>query len=191
MTVAFAYFTRQSRPRCTPFTTIPHTPGASLNSPPAQPAAPAAAGAAARGAKTYPRHARTMIALGQAAGPGRHDPPPARRRADRRARGHRHEDQDPRQGTDRVSHRARIHSDAAAPHRTPRRRPAAGRPGDIRRSASRDRFASGNGTALVRCPAEAGHERATLMTTRAAALLEHPARHLGRVWPDLILRPSL
>jgi hypothetical protein len=64
-------------------------------------------------------------------------------------------------------------------------------PGDIRRSASRDRFASGNGTALVRCPAEAGHERATLMTTRAAALWEHPARHLGRVWADLILRPSL
>jgi hypothetical protein len=31
----------------------------------------------------------------------------------------------------------------------------------------------------------------TTVSEHAAAMWEHPARHLDRVWPDPILRPSL
>jgi hypothetical protein len=60
-----------------------------------EPAAPAAAGTAARRGQEVPVRPAGPRAdrYRQAAGPGRQDPPPARCRAGRRARGHRQEDQ--------------------------------------------------------------------------------------------------
>ena len=77
----------------------------------------------------------------------RQDPPQARGRADHRAGRHRPQDQGLRETAPDPRRSPGLYAAAAARHRPLRRGPAAGRHGNIHRFASRDHFASWNGTA--------------------------------------------